>query len=77
MVNGESVKLEVYNSKKEKWVPVNCTSSYDDISKTITVDPEEDLGSQKTYRVMLSTAIKSSLGKELASPYSWRFTTTK
>jgi hypothetical protein len=76
-VNGASVKLELYNSTRGKWVPVNSTPSYDDASKTITVDPEGSLGSQKQYRVTLSTGIKSSTGKELASPYSWSFTTKK
>jgi uncharacterized protein YfaS (alpha-2-macroglobulin family) len=76
-VNGESVKLEVYNSRQQRWVPVTSTPSYDDASKTVSVNPEETLGTQRQYRVTLSTAIKSSAGKTLTSPYSWSFTTKK
>ncbi len=76
-VNGESVKLELYNTRQQKWVPVTSPPSYDDTSKTITVNPEETLGTRKQYWVALSTAIKSSTDKELASPYSESFTTEK
>jgi hypothetical protein len=74
-VNAQNVRLEVYNSTKQKWVSVTSTPSYDQDTKTITVTPAKSLGSQKDYRVTLSTGIESSTGGKLASPYSWTFTT--
>ena len=75
-VNSKNVKFEVYNPTKAKWAPVQTMApTYDQNTKTITVNPSNLLGSQKTYRVTLSTGIKSSTGKPLASPYSWTFTT--
>jgi Tol biopolymer transport system component len=73
-VNAQNVRLEIYNSTKNKWVPVDSTPSYDRDTKTVTVTPAKSLGSQKEYRVTLSTSIKSSTDEALASLYSWSFT---
>ena len=74
-VNTQNVRLEVYNTKNQKWAPVTSTPSFYQDTKSIAVIPARSLGSQKEYRVSLSTGIKSSAGEALASPYSWSFTT--
>lgn len=74
-VNTQNVRLEVYNTKNQKWAPVTSTPSFYQDTKTIAVTPAKSLGSQKEYRVTLSTSIKSSTGEVLTSPYDWSLTT--
>ncbi len=74
-VNAQNVKLQLYNAKKKRWVTVSSTPSYDD--KVITVNPTNTLGSQKRYRVVLSTNIESSTDQNLEQPFSFRFTTRR
>jgi hypothetical protein len=74
-VNTQNVRLEVYNTKNQKWAPVTSTPSFYQDTKTIAVTPAKSLGSQKEYRVTLSTSIKSSTGEVLTSPCDWSFTT--
>ena len=77
-LNTDNVKLEVYNDTRKKWVAVSTNApTYDQDSKTITVNPSTDLGSQKRYRVILSTGIKSVSGTALEQPYIWSFMTRK
>lgn len=74
-VNPQNVKMQVYNAKKKRWVTVPSTPSYAD--KVVTVTPANSLGSQKKYRVVLKTGIKSSTDDALEKEYGFRFTTRK
>jgi large repetitive protein len=74
-VNKQNVKLQVYNPKKKKWLAVSSTPSYD--NKVITVSPDNPLGGQKKYRVVLNTNIESTADKSLEKPFSLKFTTIK
>jgi Bacterial Ig-like domain len=72
-VNSQNVKLRVYSAKKKRWVAVSSTPSY--IDKVVTLTPGNILGSQKRYRVVLTTDIESTTGKNLENSFSFRFTT--
>ncbi len=74
-VTYRNVKLQVWNRKKKRWVTVSSTPSYD--NKVITVSPTNTLGSQKKYRVVLNTNIKSATDKNLEQPFTFRFTTRR
>lgn len=77
-VNSDNIKLEIYNDARKKWVPASTNApTYDQVSKTITVNPSSTLGSQKKYRVTLGTGIKSTSNKALEQPYTWGFTTRR
>lgn len=74
-VNSQNVKMQVYSTKRKKWVTISSTPSYAD--KVVTVTPANSLGSQKKYRVVLKTGIKSSTDDALEKEYGFRFTTRK
>jgi hypothetical protein len=72
-VNPQNAKLQLYSATKKRWVAVSSTLSY--VDKVVTVTPTNTLGSQKRYRVILSTNIESSTDTNLEQRFSFRFTT--
>ena len=75
-IDGNSVKMEVYNPEKKRWVRIlSGIPSYE--NGVITWTPDAILGSQKRYRLVLNTTIESATGKNLEQPYKFSFTTKR
>ena len=78
-----NIALQVYDTKRSRWVSVAHTVSYNAISKTATIIPGSTLAATKNYRVTVTTNVKSSTGLALDQepttsgnqPKRWTFTT--
>ena len=79
-----NVQLQVYNKRKNRWIGVTHTVTYDAASKTPTVIPGSlPAAASKKYRVTVTTGAKSGAGVALDQdrttpgdqPKVWTFTT--
>jgi clostripain len=67
----------IYIVKTSDGSSVSAELTYDDSTKTITIDPLSDLEAESTqYTVTVSTGIKGISGNLLSSSVSWNFKTT-
>ena len=71
------ISSNVYIVKTSDASPVSAELTYDDSTKTITIDPVSDLEAESTqYTVTVNTGIKGISGNLLSSSVSWNFKTT-
>jgi hypothetical protein len=78
-----TIKFQVYNKKKKKWVGVDHAVEYKADTRTATVKPGSGLAASKRYRVTITTNVKSSAGVALDQnaktsgnqPETWTFIT--
>src|SRR5712692_5870918 len=54
---------------------VAATVAYDSTSNTATLTPSAPLTASTTYTATIDTTVQASDGTQLASPYTWSFTT--
>ena len=67
----------IYIVKTSDGSSVSADLTYDDSTKTITIDPLSDLEAESTqYTVTVSTGIKGISGNLLSTSVSWNFKTT-
>jgi uncharacterized protein DUF4082/Big-like domain-containing protein len=55
---------------------VAASVTYDDTTRTATLNPSASLSSATTYTATVSTGVKSATGQALGSPKTWSFTTS-
>jgi arylsulfatase A-like enzyme len=69
-INGTTFKL----LKKGSTTKIAATVSYDAATDTATLDPTNSLQSGVTYKAVVTTGAKDSVGNPLAQQYRWFFT---
>jgi len=82
-ITSTTIRFQVYNKRKNKWIGVAHTVGYDAASKMATVTPDSTLAASKKYRVTVTTNVQSSTGLVLDQdpttsgnqPKVWTFTT--
>lgn len=76
-------KLQVWNSKKKKWIKIPATIALTNTNTTATLDPygategttEKPLAANKKFKATITTAVKDAGGTPLAKNFVWTFTT--
>lgn len=57
--------------------PVSGSFAYDELSRTVVFDPDQELASYTVYEVVLRSGIRDRVGNRLRGDVRWRFQTAK
>jgi hypothetical protein len=72
-INGKTFKL----FKKGTTTKISSSVRYDASTDIATLDPTNSLQGGTTYKAVVTTGAKDSMGNPLAQPYKWFFTTAR
>jgi hypothetical protein len=74
-MDGTTITTSSFALKRPDGTTVAAAVAYDGVTKTATLTPSAPLANGVTYTARLATTVKSTVGRALAYPYAWIFTT--
>jgi hypothetical protein len=74
-MDATTITTSSFTLKRPDGTTVTAAVAYDGVTKTATLSPSAALANGVTYTARLATTVRSTVGRTLAYPYAWVFTT--